>query len=342
MDYLLAGASFPLCLLLVPLAKYLSYLIGAVDEPSKGIHKVPTPRLGGIAVIGAVAISTLLLVANSLLSELRVGYSLLSLGLVFLLGLLDDCVDIRARLKMGAIIILVLPLALLYMPANLPLLLHILYSLLALVLFLGTINAVNFIDGMDGLAPGLCLLSFLFLFLLLSTVGDKRGALLALCCACSLLGFLFYNWHPASIFMGDGGNYALGFILAYLSYRLWLASPNIHTFFAILFLLFLPAYDLVLTVVRRLINHRGLFEGDLEHSYNKMLRRWGEYKKVVIFFLVCQAVACVFGIYIFTYRSLWLTLLLSLIGISSAFLFARRYELTSFEGMTLPERTKSE
>jgi UDP-GlcNAc:undecaprenyl-phosphate GlcNAc-1-phosphate transferase len=296
MELKVSIGSFILSLILVPFAKYLSYLLGTIDEPSKGIHKFPTPRLGGLAVMGAIAISLLFLGDKSIFSEFRVRYAILSFGLVYLLGLADDLLEVRARVKMAIIILLVLPLSLLYVPPYLSLALHISYSLLALILFLGTINAINFIDGMDGLAPGLCLLSFLSFFLLLSSVGDKGGALLAISCAFSLLGFLFYNWHPASIFMGDGGNYALGFLLAFLSYRLWLAEPNIRTLLVILFLLFMPAYDLVLTVVRRIINHRPLFVGDFGHSYHKLWRDWGwEYKNVVIFFLLCQAIACSFA-----------------------------------------------
>jgi UDP-GlcNAc:undecaprenyl-phosphate GlcNAc-1-phosphate transferase len=323
-------ASFILSLILVPFAKYLSYILGTIDEPSKGIHRFPTPRLGGLAVMGAIAISLLFLGDKSIFSEFRVRYALLSFGLVYLLGLADDLLEVRARVKMAIIVLLILPLSLLYVPPYLSLALHICYSLLALILFLGAINAINFIDGMDGLAPGLCLLSFLSFFFLLSSVGDKGGALLAISCVFSLLGFLFYNWHPASIFMGDGGNYALGFLLAFLSYRLWLAEPNIRTLLAILFLLFMPAYDLILTVVRRIINHRSLFVGDFGHSYHKLWRDWGwEYKTVVFFFLICQAIFCLFAFVVFFLRSFYLTLLLLILALSFSLLLTHRYRLTS-------------
>jgi UDP-GlcNAc:undecaprenyl-phosphate GlcNAc-1-phosphate transferase len=281
--------------------------------------------------MGAIAISLLFFGDKSIFSEFRVRYALLSFGLVYLLGLADDLLEVRARVKMAIIVLLILPLSLLYVPPYLSLALHISYSLLALILFLGAINAINFIDGMDGLAPGLCLLSFLSFFFLLSSVGDKGGALLAISCAFSLLGFLFYNWHPASIFMGDGGNYALGFLLAFLSYRLWLAEPNIWTLLVILFLLFMPAYDLVLTVVRRIINHRPLFVGDFGHSYHKLWRDWGwEYKTVVIFFLLCQAIACSFAFLSFHSRSLLLTLFLAFLSFFFAYIFTSRYKLTTY------------
>jgi len=330
MELKVSVASFIVSLILVPLAKYLSRILGVIDEPSKGIHTLPIPRLGGIAIVGALGISLIFLGDKSVFSEFRVRYALLSFGLVFLLGLADDLLNIRARIKMAIIIIIVLPLSLLYVPPHLPLNLHILYSFLALILFLGTINAINLIDGMDGLAPGLCLLSFLSFFFLLSSVGDKGGALLAISCAFALMGFLFYNWHPASIFMGDGGNHALGFLLAFLSYRLWLAEPDIRTLLVILFLLFMPAYDLVLTLVRRILNHQPIFAGDLEHSYNKLLRDWGwEYKTVVLFFLACQAIFCLFAFIVFFLRSSFLSLLLTILALSFSLLLAHRYKFTS-------------
>jgi len=334
MEFILAGTSFIFCLLLVPPLKRLSGKLGMIDDPSKGIHSVPTPRSGGIAVIGAVGISLLLLLwkGDSFLKEPRVGYVIASFLLIFLLGLLDDALDIRARYKMVCLVAIALLIAFFYMPPGLSTPALIFNFFLSLSLFLGAVNGVNFIDGMDGLAPGLCFLSFFSFFFLLSSVGDKMGALLALSCAFSLLGFLFYNWHPATIFIGDAGNFALGFLLAFLGYRLWLSSPDFHTFFALLFLLFAPAYDLALTVFRRLINRRPLFQGDLHHSYHKLWRDWGwNYTNVVLFFLALQAIACIFAFLAFFFRSPYLTFSLAFLCISFSILFTRRYKLTTFE-----------
>lgn len=341
MEYLLAGSSFIFTLLLIPLVKRMSEPLGLIDEPSRGIHEIPTPRSGGIAVIGAVGVSLFLLTlrGDSFLKEPRVGYVIAGFLSVFILGLLDDVFDLRARYKMSFLILIALLVSFLYKPTNIPAFALLLNSLICTLLFLGAVNGVNFIDGMDGLAPGLCFLSFFSFFFLLSSIGDRMGALLALSCAFALFGFLFYNWHPATIFIGDAGNFALGFLLAFLGYRLWLGSPNFPTLVAILFLLLVPAYDLILTVVRRLLNKRPLFQGDLHHSYHKLWRDWGwKYTDVVIFFLALQAVFSLFAISIFFHSSYCLALILLTLTILGAVIFTLHYGLTSFEKINMKNR----
>jgi hypothetical protein len=91
----------------------------------------------------------------------------------------------------------------------------------------------------------------------------------------------------------------------------------------------MPAYDLILTVVRRVLNHQPIFAGDLEHSYNKLVRDWGwEYKMVVLFFIACQAVFCLFAFIVFFLHSFYLSLLLFILALSFSLLLAHRYKFT--------------
>lgn len=332
MEYLICLSASFFCYLFVPISIRLAKRVGLIDQPDKGIHSLPTPRSGGLAVLGAGFLSLLLILLMDTSHPLypydkaRIYFIFTFLG-VFLLGLVDDIWSLKGRHKLIVLFFLSLFFCF-YLSLPLSFSSCIFKFLLGCLLFVGTINAINIIDGMDGLSSSLCSLSFLTLFLILSYIGDKTFSFLSLSFSSALLGFLYYNWHPAKIFIGDVGNFTLGFLLAFLCYRLWFASPNVHTLLAILLLLWVPAYDLFLILLIRVLHHRPLLSRDWENAYIKLWKEKGwAYTQVVGFFIMVQAFTCIFSFIVVYFQSLLVTIVIGIFVLTFTIIFTKHYHL---------------
>lgn len=247
----------------VPLRRLmLSFGVLDVPDAARRIHKRATPLCGGIAVFFGA------LVGTALAGKLSDPFSLALFGggAVFLLvGLLDDIYKLPADCKLLLEIpILLIPFAAGVLPTGAS-------ALFAGLFLLLSVNAVNFIDGMDGLCTLVCAGSFFALSPLLLQSGTASLFLLA-----ALLGFLPHNRHPAKIFLGDTGALALGYAVGLSALVATDASP----FLAPLFL-FLPMLDLLLTIIRRVGNRTPLFAADGGHIHHKLLSRGTPYRTAV-------------------------------------------------------------
>ncbi len=259
----LALAALTAAAVTAPLRRLMLFC-GLLDHPNEArrVHKKPTPLCGGIAVfLGAF-------VGCAYADRLAEPFSLALFGggAVFLLiGILDDRFTLSADIKLLLEIpVLLIPFAAGVLPRG------------ALALFAGlflllSVNAVNFIDGLDGLCTLVCAGSLLALSPLLA----PRG-LAALCLLFALLGFLPQNRHPAKIFLGDTGALALGYAVGLSALVATDSSPLFSPFF-----LFLPMLDLVLTVIRRTKNRAPLLLADGGHIHHNLLRRGTPYTAAV-------------------------------------------------------------
>ena len=290
-----------------PLVRRLCTRFNLLDVPVDGrrMHKVAIPRLGGVAIYAAVviALSTLPLVDNLLTQSIRAHkhellLTLIPATLVLLLGIYDDLRGTNATVKFivlgliatlffamgGRIEVLKIPMVgSVHLPSTLS-------FVITVVWLVGISNAFNLIDGMDGLASGAALFSSLVI-LVVSLAGENPLMIVVTLVLCgALVGFLRYNFNPASIFLGDSGALFAGFMLAALSV---LGTQKATTAVAVItpILAFgLPVVDTGVTMARRLISGRPVFQGDSEHIHHMLLARgWSQRQAALVLYSVCAA-----------------------------------------------------
>ncbi len=298
-------------LVITPLVRRLCERFKLLDVPTDGrrIHKFGIPRLGGVAIYFSMglALATLPLVSNFITDSLRTYYTgdiliaLVPSTLVLLLGVYDDLRGANATAKFiclgliaslfywmgGRIEILAIPfLGAVYLPP-------VVGFLVTVFWLVGIANAFNLIDGMDGLAPGAALFSSMVILAISMPQHNHLMIVVSLVLCGALAGFLRYNFNPASIFMGDSGALFVGFLLAALAV---LGTQKATTAVAVLtpILAFgLPVVDTGVTMARRLVGGRPIFQGDSEHIHHMLLARgWSQRRVVLILYAVCA----VFGL----------------------------------------------
>ena|GEM_PF-283159 len=290
---------------LTPLVRRACERWGLLDCPdaSRRVHRVAVPRLGGVAVFASVlvALASLLFVNNLVTQSLRENLwqlfqTLAPAALVFLFGIYDDLRGANARMKFTA---LALGGALFYALGgrvellSVPLvgtieLPQIASLALTIVWVVGVSNAFNLIDGVDGLAAGAALFASLVMLVVAIMLGHPLVAVVACALCGSLVGFLRYNFNPASIFLGDSGALTVGFLLATMSVS-GAQKASTAVAVAIPLLAFgVPVVDTGFTLVRRFVSRKPLFEGDREHIHHMLLARgWSQRRVAFVLYGAC-------------------------------------------------------
>lgn len=276
----LAGLAIALVIALVatPLAGRLAAVAGGVDAGGDRprIHAAPTPNTGGVAIVLAIAVGSLIFIdLDGSMKGIFVG-----LPLVAAVGLLDDRRGLRPRIKLLSLtaiaLIPVLAYGLTFDRVTLPVLGDgdlgwVAYPLTVLWIVLVT-NLVNLIDGMDALAAGIVAIAAATLALMAVSFGRIEVAVVAAAVCGATVGFLWHNYHPAKIFMGDSGALSLGYLLAALSVEGLLKTPATITLLAPLLLIAVPLLDTSFVVLKRLKYRRPPFGADHNHFYHRFLR----------------------------------------------------------------------
>lgn len=287
------ATGFLVTLLVTPMVRRLAAGVGFMDVPgTRHPHGRPTPLGGGIAVfLGFHAACAIVLAVpwapfRGLLAAVWWWQFLLLSSLLLFLGLLDDALNIKPFLKLAGQTAVAAGAFLCGMRvesvlgADLPVMADFAFTL---IWFLTLINAFNLIDGLDGLAAGLAAIASLGLvgsFLFRYRPGDAL-ILFGLCGAC--IAFLRYNYHPASVFLGDSGSMFLGFTLASVALRTGAKGTAIAALFVPLLAVGVPVFDVALAVWRRTVRRMlpapeagakpaGVFQGDTEHLHHRLLR----------------------------------------------------------------------
>lgn len=294
-------------LVLTPLIRRLSERRGWFDEPrdDRRVHKKPIPRLGGIAIFLSVlvALSLLLFLNNTLTSSLKASsiHLYTTLGLAFLilvLGVFDDLHGTTAIQKFsaqGLISLLFFMVGGRIETVTIPFIgstvlpWGVSFALTA-VWLIGVTNAFNLIDGIDGLAAGAALFASLVMLVVSFTTGQFFVTVIAIALAGALIGFLRYNFNPASIFLGDSGSLFIGFTLAALSLQGTEKAPTAIAISIPLLAFGVPVIDTSFSIVRRFLSGRPLFAGDREHIHHMLLARgWSQRKVVLCLYGACAA-----------------------------------------------------
>ncbi len=292
-------------LTITPLIRRFCERFKLLDVPLDGrrVHRKAIPRLGGVAIYFSclLALSLLPFVDNLLTQTLRgetdeLFTALFPATLVLFLGIYDDLCGTNAKVKFvalgiiaslffilgGRIEALSIPfVGSIELPATISFILTV-FWLVAIA------NAFNLIDGMDGLASGAALFASMVILVVSFAQGRPLMIVVSLVLCGALAGFLRYNFNPASIFLGDSGALFVGFTLAALSV---LGTQKATTAVAVVIPILafgLPVVDTGVTMARRLISRRPVFEGDKEHIHHMLLARgWSQRRVVLILYAVC-------------------------------------------------------
>jgi UDP-GlcNAc:undecaprenyl-phosphate GlcNAc-1-phosphate transferase len=293
--FLMAGVT---ALLLTPVVRWGALHFGLVDKPSEArkVHEVPIPRLGGIAIVIAFFVPVFgLFMINNSVSEAYVSDALHVSGLVggatltVALGLADDLLNLSARLKLLAQVVIAVgvyfmgyEISQIATPFGFMVQLGWLSLPVTVLWIVGVMNAINLIDGLDGLASGVSLFTVLTLFVLALISGNLVVGLTAASLAGALIGFLRYNFNPASIFMGDSGSLFLGFVLAVTAISGSAKSSTIVALMIPLLALGLPLFDTSMAIARRFLSGRPIFSADRGHVHHRLLDLGLSHRQVVL------------------------------------------------------------
>lgn len=281
---------------LVPLVKRLNIALGMIDKPDeRRINKVPIPRGGGLALIVGLLVSYSLfvlvfekdpLVAKNISHTLFWKYSVLAL-LIGALGYIDDCFGLKPKVKLLGQIAVAL---LVWFWADLgfhrlwPSIPAALDCVITVFWIVGAVNAFNLIDGLDGLASGLALIATMGMAGALFLAENPASSLYYFAFAGGLVGFLRYNYNPASIFLGDCGSMFIGFTIAFLPLASQAQDSFLVSIGVPLLAMGVPMFDTFLAIVRRSIRHLirrrdatetgngKVMTADADHLHHRILR----------------------------------------------------------------------
>ncbi len=265
---MIVGFGAALCL--TPLTRQIAMRLGVTAAPNKrNIHSSHVPLMGGAAIYIAFALSLLLFSPPDHLREL--GAIVAGASMLALIGYLDDRRHLSPRIRLA--VMTAAALVAIWAGVQIRLFNNPLIDIpLTLFWIVALINAVNWIDNMDGLAAGTAAISAGFFLLLALTQGQILVSLLAAAIFGSALGFLIYNFNPSSTFMGDMGAYTLGFVLAILAIKLKFAGQQLEvSWMAPVFVLALPVLDINLAIVTRLLERRPLMLAAKDHVSHRLL-----------------------------------------------------------------------
>lgn len=272
---------------LMPLAARLGFRLGAVSRPGgRNVNALETPRFGGPAIFVAfvLPLTALFFLESSVANVLkqnptRVFGLFAGAALMLTLGIFDDVRGVRARTKLGAQLVAAL---VAYRcgfridVVSLPLFGDVALGVWALPLtalwVVGVVNAINLIDGLDGLAGGIVFCAAVTNFVVAHLQESVLVAALMVTLLGAVLGFLFHNFNPARIFMGDSGSYFLGFVLSLTA----IAGPFQKASVTVSLLgpivaLGVPIVDTLFAMLRRVLERRSIFSPDRGHIHHRLL-----------------------------------------------------------------------
>ncbi|MFZ5827430.1 MAG: MraY family glycosyltransferase [Bacillota bacterium] len=295
------GLALVASLLMTPLARRLALRTGIVAPVvSRSVHTEPKPFLGGLAMYLAFAAAVLL---SGAAAEPEVQGILICGGLIMLLGVIDDKIALKAKVKflgqvaIAALLVYQFDVKILgiYSPLGERWVYFGEFWGIPLTIFwiVAFVNVMNFIDGLDGLAAGISTIGALTLLLVSMQQQLGTAVVLSAALAGAAIGFLRYNFNPAKIFMGDAGSMFLGFTLAALSVHGVLKSALAVSVVVPVLAVAVPIFDTAFAIFRRVATGRSIGEADKDHLHHRLLRLGLSHRNTV---LVMWAVSAWLGL----------------------------------------------
>jgi UDP-GlcNAc:undecaprenyl-phosphate GlcNAc-1-phosphate transferase len=285
-----AAVAAVVVVLLTPFAVRLAYRVGAVDEPrARGLSDRPMPRLGGVAIFGGVLFAAWLFLPL----DGRFGAIILGAAVITVIGALDDVFELSAPVKLlgqtGAALIPVLA-GVQVTDFTLPFVHRVDLGDLGVPLTVAGIvlimNVVNFSDGIDGLAAGVCAIAAAAFTVIAFDLQRANAGVLAAIIAGAALGFLVHNFHPATVFMGDSGSNLLGLLLACVAVEGTVKTQAVLALILPLVVLAVPFLDTTFVVLKRLKYRKPIYHADSEHFHHRMDRIGFSARRTVLYLYV--------------------------------------------------------
>ncbi|MEB2298522.1 undecaprenyl/decaprenyl-phosphate alpha-N-acetylglucosaminyl 1-phosphate transferase [Lysinibacillus xylanilyticus] len=320
MLYVSIIAAFVASILLTPLVKRLAFKIGAVDAPNyRKVHARIMPRLGGLAIflsfLIAVAIFQPILIINENGSNFLLAI-IIGACIIVATGVVDDMREISAKAKLvgqliaALIVIFVggIQIDMITLPFVGELNFGFLSIPLTIIWIVGITNAINLIDGLDGLAAGVSTIALITLAVMAIIMHNMFVLAIAAILAAATIGFLFYNFHPAKIFMGDTGALFLGFMISVLA-LLGFKNVTVVSLIIPVIILGVPISDTFFAIVRRVRMKKKWSDPDKSHLHHRLLDMGFTHRQTV---LIIYGIATMFGMaaVIFSMAKLWGAILL--------------------------------
>lgn len=319
--------AFAISLAATPFVITLAHKIGAVDVPDseRRVHKKPIPRLGGLAIFYGFLIALLFFARlDQQLRGILIG-ALIIVGV----GIIDDVKQLRAIVKLGAQIVAAIVVVLndvritaISVPTFISetgILMLGGFSIPVTVIWVIIVtNAVNLIDGLDGLAVGVSSIASFSLFFIAILGGEQNVAIIAAALAGGCMGFLPYNFNPAKIFMGDTGSQFLGYMLSIICIQGLFKGYVIISFIVPLLILGLPLFDTIFAILRRAWNHKPIMGADRGHLHHRLLDNGFTQKQTVAILYIIASILGISAVLVLE-RGSYVAGMLLLVALSVAF-----------------------
>ncbi|MCP4024482.1 MAG: undecaprenyl/decaprenyl-phosphate alpha-N-acetylglucosaminyl 1-phosphate transferase, partial [Desulfobacteraceae bacterium] len=301
--------SFFLTIALVPVFKRVAFRMNIVDVPNaRKVHLLPMPKTGGISMaIGAFVPMILWVSHNNFVNSVLVGAAI-----IVVFGIVDDINPLSAKHKIlpqtaAALIVILFGNVritclgeLTAYTGTLPWFISV---PLTLVVILGITNAINLSDGLDGLAGGISILSFIMIVFLAYQSGNLEVAVMAMAVVGGIAGFLRYNTHPAVLFMGDAGSQLLGFLSIVFAIVLTQSNTPYSKILSLTIIGF-PILDTLTVMIERIIKKRSPFQADKNHFHHRLLRFGFYHTESVLIIYIIQACFIAYAL-MFRFYSDW-------------------------------------
>jgi UDP-GlcNAc:undecaprenyl-phosphate/decaprenyl-phosphate GlcNAc-1-phosphate transferase len=312
MIYLTMFICFVTSILITPLVIKLAFKIGATDKPNhRKVHEKIMPRLGGLAIYISFIVGLLVLRPFDPFNPNLNTAILIGSIIIIVTGVLDDMFELSAKIKficqIAAALVVIFWGGVQVSFVNLPFGGLVEFGILSIPLtilwIVGVTNAINLIDGLDGLAAGVSSIALLTISGMAIIMGDTYVVAIGSIVMASTLGFLLYNFHPAKIFMGDTGALFLGYMISVLA-LLGFKNVTLISFVIPVIILGVPISDTFFAIIRRIVNKKPLSAPDKSHLHHCLLRLGYTHRQAV---LMIYALAAFFGLVavIFSQAKIW-------------------------------------
>lgn len=297
-----------LSILLTPFIIKFAKKVGAVDQPNdRKVHEKVMPRMGGLAIFLAFAAGFLLFLPKTI----TVWPIFVGAIIIVITGILDDLYEISAKTKLfgqllAAIVTILggIQVDFITLPFTDRIELGYFAIPLTILWIVGITNAINLIDGLDGLAAGVSSIALLTTSLLAFSMGNPIVGLVGFIVLGSTLGFLFFNFHPAKIFMGDTGSLFLGYMISVLAIMGLFKNVAIFSLIVPIIVLGVPILDTLFAIIRRIINKKPLSSPDKLHLHHCLIRIGFTHRQTVMIIYLMSALFSIAAM-IFTRATMW-------------------------------------
>ena len=315
---LLSAFCFIFGLLVTPFIIKISFKLNVVDMPGhRKVHKVPIPTLGGLAIFFSF-LAGLLIIQPQSSYHLAIVIGAL---LMIILGFMDDLYHLTAKAKflfqvtIACLVVFWGDLQVSFI--NLPFGGQLEFGWLSIIVtifwIVGITNAINLIDGLDGLSAGISAIVLLTIGSMAIIMDNVYVLSMSIILFWSILGFLPYNFHPAKTFMGDTGSLFLGYMIAVLS-LLGFKNVTFISFVIPILILAVPIFDTIVAIIRRLVQKRPIASPDSSHLHHKLLQLGMTHRQAVLFMYLLSSLFS-FAAILFSMSTVWGAILIVTISL---------------------------